>query len=103
MGVFFTDHGTSYRHIFKVNAAKATRESLDIMANTFYNRIQNLLAHFPGEDINNILLQTSTTFQPITKNMLKRGEKNGGNTFGIDSSESYYCELPLLSCTYQVG
>jgi len=34
--------------------------------------------------------------------MLKQGEKRGGNTFGIDSSESYYCmagHLPMVSKT----
>ncbi|RPB28700.1 FAD-binding domain-containing protein [Terfezia boudieri ATCC MYA-4762] len=84
------DAPDGFRQSFRVHAAKATRESLELITHIFYNRIPELLEKLPAEEILQTLGQTSVIIQPITKNMLKQGEKRGGNTFGINSSQSYY-------------
>ncbi|KAI5787707.1 hypothetical protein DFH27DRAFT_222679 [Peziza echinospora] len=79
-----------YSHSWRVHSAIATRESSDIITKILYQRTPLLLSEV-FKDAPQNYGAASLAIQTITSSALKYGESRyGGNTFGIDSSKSYF-------------
>ena len=71
------------RQQFTIMSSIVDRSALDIIHDTFLLEIYTKLSGVSG-------LQTSLTFQPITKELIQQGVNKGGNPQGVDISKAPY-------------
>jgi hypothetical protein len=71
------------RQEFRVLASLVSRDAVQLIHDTFMQNVKDRLSTVAN-------LQTSLTFQPVTKEFLQQSIKNGGNPQGIDISKAPY-------------